>query len=104
MVRLLRRPALNIISVLAMGFFLFLLAVSGVLCGTNDIEVLPTAQFSTPFSRKIHRSMDKNPLKAFRMHTSSPTVVVNGVDYDEQYAVSATIGGQNFSVIVDTAS
>ena len=48
--------------------------------------------------------MDKNPLKAFRMHTSSPTVVVNGVDYDEQYAVNATIGGQNFSVIVDTAS
>jgi hypothetical protein len=88
-----------------MGLFLFLLAASGVLRAASSIEVLPDAQFSIPLAQKIPRSMHKkNPLMALSGRASSPATVINGVNYDEQYAVNITIGGQNFSVLVDTAS
>ena len=92
-------------SVLAMGLFQFLLVASGVLRAVNSIEVLPDAQFLIPLAHKVPRSIDKkNPLMAFHRHASSLTTVINGVNYDEQYAVNVTIGGQDFSVLVDTAS
>jgi hypothetical protein len=88
-----------------MGLFLFLLAASGVLRAANSIEVLPDAQFLIPLAQKVPRSIHKkNPLMASRGHASAPTTVINGVNYDEQYAVNVTIGGQDFSVLVDTAS
>ncbi|KAJ7153281.1 acid protease [Mycena filopes] len=79
-----------------------------------DSAVLPTAQFSVPIAAKTpRRSSKKNALAALRgKHLptkaakggSGSTVAVDGSDFDEEYLTNVTIGGQHFSLIIDTGS
>lgn len=72
-------------------------------------RVLPKAQHSVALTQKVPRSTHKKDmLKALRhgarSSTNNFTAVVAGSDDDEEYLANITIGGQNFSVIVDTGS
>ncbi|KAJ7092312.1 aspartic peptidase domain-containing protein [Mycena belliarum] len=76
---------------------------------SRDAAVLPAAEFTVPFSGKApRRKSKKSALAALRgksrAHGASDTVVVDGSAFDEEYLTNATIGGQHFSLIVDTGS
>ncbi|KAJ7087075.1 acid protease [Mycena epipterygia] len=75
-----------------------------------EAAVLPAADFAVPFTAKTPgRKSKKGALTALRggkrtAPTSSSTVVVDGSDFDEEYLTNVTVGGQHFSLIVDTGS
>ncbi|KAJ7466275.1 aspartic peptidase domain-containing protein [Mycena galericulata] len=72
---------------------------------SQTAAVLPPADFSVPFSGKVPRRKSKrSALAALRGKGASDTVVVDGSDFDEEYLTNVTIGGQHFSLIVDTGS
>ncbi|KAJ7696929.1 acid protease [Mycena rosella] len=71
--------------------------------------VLPAAEFAVPFTAKTpRRKSKKTALAALRGKSralgGSSTVAVDGSDFDDEYLTNATIGGQHFSLIVDTGS
>ncbi|KAJ6525127.1 acid protease [Mycena capillaripes] len=81
----------------------------------NAAVVLPPAEFSVPFTAKApRRSSKKRALTALRGKPATKvgapgdgaasTVVVDGTAFDEEYLTSVNIGGQHFSLIVDTGS
>nr|GAT49690.1 acid protease [Mycena chlorophos] len=75
--------------------------------------VLPAADFSVAVSGKAPRRKSKSAaLTALRGRPfpskpgsgGSDTVPVAGSDFDEEYLTNATVGGQPFSLIIDTGS
>ncbi|KAJ7861676.1 aspartic peptidase domain-containing protein [Mycena olivaceomarginata] len=72
-------------------------------------SVLPAASHSVAFSKKVPRRKAKvDALSAFRggvvsRHTYT-TVPLAGSNLDTDYLVNVTIGGQNFSLIIDSGS
>ncbi|KAJ6457398.1 aspartic peptidase domain-containing protein [Mycena vitilis] len=67
--------------------------------------VIPAAQFVVPItSRAPRRQSKKSNLAALRAHASNNTAILAGADLDEEYLTDITVGGQNFSAIVDTGS
>ncbi|KIK51004.1 hypothetical protein GYMLUDRAFT_266014 [Collybiopsis luxurians FD-317 M1] len=77
---------------------------SGLTSRSNT--VLPVAQFSVAISGTAPRSKAKKELmKVLRSSSSSNfTSPVAGSDFDEEYLTNVTIGGQDFTLIVDTGS
>jgi len=75
---------------------------------SQEPAVLPPAEFSVPFSGKAPRRQSKktalSALRGASAKAPSDTVVVDGSDFDEEYLTNVTIGGQHFSLIVDTGS
>ncbi|KAF7326791.1 Acid protease [Mycena sanguinolenta] len=79
---------------------------------------LPPAEFSVSFTAKTpRRSSKRTALEALTGRPSKKrpgvraatagggdTVVVDGSDFDEEYLTNFTVGGQPFSLIVDTGS
>ncbi|KAJ6536853.1 aspartic peptidase domain-containing protein [Mycena capillaripes] len=79
----------------------------------KEATVLPPAEFSVPFTAKTpRRSSKKSALAALRNKPSKSrpsvgggsTVSVDGSDFDDEYLTNVTIGGQHFSLIIDTGS
>ncbi|KAJ7618179.1 aspartic peptidase domain-containing protein [Mycena polygramma] len=79
----------------------------------KEAAVLPPAEFSVPFTAKTpRRKAKKNALASIRGKPTkkapgaggASTVVVDGSDFDEEYLTNVTIGGQHFSLIIDTGS
>lgn len=71
-------------------------------------RVIPVAEHSLQISGKVPRSTAKKNLRSqLRQYLSKSTsdiAPIAGSDYDEEYLVNGTIGGQHFSFIVDTIS
>ncbi|KAF7342195.1 Acid protease [Mycena venus] len=75
---------------------------------------LPAAPYSVAFSKKVPRRKEKiNALSALCGHSGSGngakpgsqiTVPLAGSNFDSDYLVNITIGGQNFSLIIDSGS
>ncbi|KAJ7352704.1 acid protease [Mycena albidolilacea] len=75
---------------------------------------LPAAPYSVAFSKKVPRRKEKiNALSALCKHggsghgvepVSQTTVPLAGSNFDSDYLVNITIGGQNFSLILDSGS
>jgi hypothetical protein len=75
---------------------------------------LPAAPYSVAFSKKVPRRKEKiNALSALCGHRhggsghgakpiSQTTVPLAGSNFDSDYLVNITIGGQNFSLILDS--
>lgn len=65
---------------------------------------LPAAPFFAPItSRSPRRASKSSALHALRSSgASAHTAPLMGSDYDYEYLANITIGGQGFSVIVDT--
>jgi hypothetical protein len=82
----------------------------------KEAAILPPAQFSVPFTAKTpRRSSKKSALAALRgkpakrvpgkapvTGAGGTTVVVDGSDFDDEYLTNVTVGGQHFSLIIDT--
>jgi hypothetical protein len=68
--------------------------------------VLPKAEFSSTFTSRVPRGKYKKHLLAVvhgKHRESGGTIVpVAGTDLDKVYLTNLTVGGQEFSVIVDT--
>ncbi|KAJ6541051.1 acid protease [Mycena vulgaris] len=76
---------------------------------SRAVAELPPADFAVPFTAKApRRKSKKSALAALRGKTRAAgggsTVVVDGSDFDDEYLTNVTIGGQHFSLIVDTGS
>ncbi|KAJ7743456.1 aspartic peptidase domain-containing protein [Mycena maculata] len=71
---------------------------------SQEAAVLPPAEFSIPFTGKVSQRKSKKSALAALRGKSSSTVVVDGSDFDEEYLTNVTVGGQHFSLIVDTGS
>ncbi|KAJ7493834.1 acid protease [Mycena latifolia] len=77
---------------------------------SKEAAALPPADFAVPFTAKTPRRKSKKAaLAALRGQNragsgTSDTVGVEGTFGDEEYLTNITIGGQHFSVIVDTGS
>ncbi|KAJ7469827.1 acid protease [Mycena galericulata] len=75
-----------------------------------DGRLLPPALFEAPLIARVPRRASRvHALNALRSLSSDNsggeyTTPLMGADYDFEYLVPITIGGQNFSVIVDTGS
>ncbi|KAJ7483965.1 acid protease [Mycena galericulata] len=75
-----------------------------------DGRLLPPALFEAPLIARVPRRASKvhalNALRSFSSDNSGGeyTTPLMGADYDFEYLVPIMIGGQNFSVIVDTGS
>ncbi|KAJ7033574.1 acid protease [Mycena alexandri] len=106
---------LTVVSVLSIlhGAYAEFSAVRRVSLAPRALEpaVIPAAEFSVPISAKTpRRSSKKNALAALRGRpttkapASGSTVAVDGSDFDEEYLTNVTIGGQHFSLIIDTGS
>ncbi|KAJ7798934.1 acid protease [Mycena olivaceomarginata] len=72
-------------------------------------SVLPAASYSVAFSKKVPRRKAKvDALSALRGSVVSrhayTTVPLAGSNLDTDYLVNVTIGGQNFSLIIDSGS
>ena len=59
---------------------------------------------SSQYKKILRQTYKKNLLKALCGLGDVPTAVVAGSDYEEQYVVNMTVGGQNFAVLMDTGS
>ncbi|KAJ7129914.1 acid protease [Mycena crocata] len=78
----------------------------------ETMAVLPKAEYSVAFTAKApRRKSKKNALAALRGHrghrrptSGGITVAVDGSDFDDEYLTNVTIGGQHFSLIIDTGS
>ncbi|KAJ7865336.1 acid protease [Mycena olivaceomarginata] len=83
----------------------------------KEAATLPPAEFSVPFTAKTpRRSSKKGALAALRGKPTKKipgkkapgaggsTVAVDGSDFDDEYLTNVTIGGQHFSLIIDTGS
>ncbi|KAJ7204554.1 aspartic peptidase domain-containing protein [Mycena haematopus] len=82
----------------------------------QDATELPPAEFSVSFTAKTpRRSSKRAALAALRgqppkkvpgsnagSSSGGTTVIVDGSDFDEEYLTNFTVGGQHFSLIVDT--
>jgi hypothetical protein len=81
----------------------------------KEAAALPPAEFSVPFTAKTpRRSSKKGALAALRgkptkkipgkkaLGAGGSTVAVDGSDFDDEYLTNVTIGGQHFSLIIDT--
>ncbi|KAJ7469833.1 hypothetical protein B0H11DRAFT_2435441 [Mycena galericulata] len=74
----------------------------------SDGRLLPPALFEAPLIARVPRRASKvhalNALRSLYSGNSGGeyTTPLMGADYDFEYLTSITIGGQNFSVIVDT--
>jgi len=75
--------------------------------------VLPPADFTAAITAKTPRRKSKKAaLAALRGKTTpsraavagSTTVAVDGSDFDDEYLTNVTVGGQHFSLIIDTGS
>lgn len=69
-----------------------------------DVDI-PAAKFALPFAGKAPRSpFKKHNRDALRSHLAggAPVAPLAGSDFDDEYLVNITIGGQHFPVIVDT--
>lgn len=67
--------------------------------------VLPAADFSLSIAGKAPRSKARAALRtSLRAHVSGNSHItpLAGGDFDEEYLVNATVGGQKFTLIVDT--
>ncbi|KAK7045280.1 acid protease [Favolaschia claudopus] len=87
---------------------------------SQEAVALPPAEFNVAITAKTPRRASKrNALASLRRKPGkrSPgkrplrlpggggsTVVVDGSDFDEEYLTNATVGGQHFSLIIDTGS
>ncbi|KAF8201944.1 aspartic peptidase domain-containing protein [Mycena galopus ATCC 62051] len=89
----------------------FLCAVPGSLASPAAAPpvlrtILPTATYSVPFSKKVPRRNDA--LSVLRRDDgrsgSQTTIPLAGSDFDSNYVINATIGGQNFTLLIDTGS
>ncbi|KAF7362758.1 Acid protease [Mycena venus] len=83
----------------------------------KEDTMLPLAEFSVPFTAKAPRRSSKTSAlaalrgkpanttrsKAFGAGDAS-TVAVDGGNFDNEYLTNVTIGGQHFSLIIDTGS
>ncbi|KIM83061.1 hypothetical protein PILCRDRAFT_819851 [Piloderma croceum F 1598] len=67
-------------------------------------EVLPAAQFFVPLTEKVPRQTYKKKLLEALRTGLSTTAVLAGSANDNQYLTNVTVGGENFTVIVDTGS
>ncbi|KAJ7798928.1 acid protease [Mycena olivaceomarginata] len=72
-------------------------------------SVLPAASYSVAFSKKVPRRKAKvDALSALRggvvSRHADTTVPLAGSNLDTDYLVNVTIGGQNFSLIIDSGS
>ncbi|KAJ7779193.1 aspartic peptidase domain-containing protein [Mycena metata] len=67
---------------------------------------LPPAEFSVPITGKVPRRKSKSNALARRGHLGGAdyTSIIDGTLGDKEFVTNATIGGQNFSLIVDTGS
>jgi hypothetical protein len=76
-------------------------------------DIIPPAEFSVPITAKVPRSKAKKRLLAgilgrlqnTRKGTpvgASATVPIAGAAFDREYVADVTVGGQTFSLIIDT--
>ncbi|KAF8322526.1 acid protease [Clavulina sp. PMI_390] len=69
-------------------------------------ETLPQAEYSLPISGKTSRTPARAGIRDAirRSMTGGDVAPLAGSDFDEEYLVNVTVGGQPFSLIVDTGS
>eukprot|EP00918_Siedleckia_nematoides_P001398 GHVU01003330.1.p1 GENE.GHVU01003330.1~~GHVU01003330.1.p1 ORF type:complete len:125 (+),score=5.83 GHVU01003330.1:129-503(+) len=69
---------------------------------------IPVAEYVLPLAAKAPRpgykkaAMDTLRGRSQQGSSSVPTAVLAGSDFDEEYLTNITVGGQKFTVIVDT--
>jgi hypothetical protein len=78
---------------------------------SKEATMLPPADFTAAITAKTPRRKSKKAaLAALRGKTTpsraavagSTTVAVDGSDFDDEYLTNVTVGGQHFSLIIDT--
>ncbi|KAF7332948.1 Acid protease [Mycena venus] len=68
-------------------------------------EAPPPAEFTVPFTAKVPRRKSKLATGRWEMRSfREATVSLDGANFETEYLTNITVGGQNFSVIVDTGS
>ena len=63
---------------------------------------IPTADFSVSIAGAAPRSKAKKTLINYLRERGGFTSSIAGSDFDQEYLLNATIGGQAFSLIIDT--
>ena len=68
----------------------------------TEAAEIPAADFSVSIAGTAPRSQAKKTLMKYLRAKGGFTSSVAGSDFDEEYLVNVTVGGQAFSLIVDT--